>query len=368
MRRLITSRLVVGFLPFAAAVLVAPGAVSVAAGIGVIDATTDGASAQVIAQGVVTFAAGDFHWTAESVAINTSLAPVGTTAAGFVVASGPVAAIVSSSAGTVWRLGPGEAAFRPVTTTNSAMAEAEGASSLIMVNVDAGPGSGTFAPGAGARDVDLVRAQLAPGSSLTVLAEVSALVYVTSGEIETDDTAIASGATTVRPGDVVLANAGTESATVLVATIGRSVDVSGLDSPLEAPPTSDGAAPPPTPAPTNPPAPAPTNPPETAAPTTAASATADVDQDGLTGNDEELRGTDPNSSDTDADGLTDGFEVFESGTNPTVADGDGDGASDGQEVDAGTNPNLDEDSDGDGVPDSDEILSGGDPFDPNDQP
>ena len=277
------------------------------------------------------------------------------------VASGPVAAIVSSSAGTVWRLGPGEAAFRPAATTNTAMAEAEGAASLIFINVEAGSGTGTFAPGAGARDVDLVRAQLAPASSLTVHAEVSANVYVTSGEVATDDTTIASGASTVSDGDVVLTNSGTEVATVLVATIGRPVDLSGIGSqPDEAPPVSDGSA--------SPPASTPPPPPATAAPTTAASATADVDQDGLTGADEELRGTDPNSSDTDADGLTDGFEVFESGTNPTVADGDGDGASDGQEVDAGTNPNLDEDSDGDGVPDADEILSGGDPFDPNDQP
>ena len=243
MRRFITWPLVVGSLPFAAAALIGPAAVSVAAGLGVIDAPTEGASAAVIAQGVVTFGAGEFHWTSESVAINSALAPVGSTAAGFVVASGPVAAIVSSSAGTVWRLGPGEAAFRPAATTNTAMAEAEGAASLIFINVEAGSGTGTFAPGAGARDVDLVRAQLAPASSLTVHAEVSANVYVTSGEVATDDTTIASGASTVSDGDVVLTNSGTEVATVLVATIGRPVDLSGIGSqPDEAPPVSDGSA------------------------------------------------------------------------------------------------------------------------------
>jgi len=85
------------------------------------------------------------------------------------------------------------------------------------------------------------------------------------------------------------------------------------------------------PAPTQPATPAPAEDP----------AAADVDEDGLTAADEELRGT---SSD-DADSDDDGFEVFETGTNP----------------------NLDQDSDGDGVPDADEVLSGADPFDPTDQ-
>ncbi|MFQ5417532.1 MAG: FG-GAP-like repeat-containing protein, partial [Myxococcota bacterium] len=64
----------------------------------------------------------------------------------------------------------------------------------------------------------------------------------------------------------------------------------------------------------------------------------DPDGDGLDNLAEQAAGADPLSSDTDGDGLLDGAEVNLHGTDPTNADTDGDGVDDGVEVAAGTNP------------------------------
>ena len=67
-------------------------------------------------------------------------------------------------------------------------------------------------------------------------------------------------------------------------------------------------------------------------------------------------GTDPNSWDTDNDGLSDYDEIYVYKTNPLHPDTDGDKLTDGDEVNKyNTNPNL-ADSDGDGLSDYDEIF------------
>ena len=103
----------------------------------------------------------------------------------------------------------------------------------------------------------------------------------------------------------------------------------------------------------------------------------DPDSDGLSNLEEQTRGTNPNSDDTDDDGLSDSVEdgggefisVTQTGTNPLNADTDGDGLSDSVEnplldfVNAnqpGTDPNN-ADTDGDFLGDSVEILDGRDP-------
>lgn len=63
----------------------------------------------------------------------------------------------------------------------------------------------------------------------------------------------------------------------------------------------------------------------------------DRDGDGLSNEEEEALGTDPDNADTDGDGLSDSLEN-EIGTDPTNSDTDGDGVPDGAEVDIGTNP------------------------------
>lgn len=70
-------------------------------------------------------------------------------------------------------------------------------------------------------------------------------------------------------------------------------------------------------------------------------------------------------TDSDGDGLTDN-EENKLGTDPEVADTDGDGVSDGDEVDLGIDPTL-PDTDGDGYADGDEISEGSDPADADDK-
>jgi len=71
-------------------------------------------------------------------------------------------------------------------------------------------------------------------------------------------------------------------------------------------------------------------------------------------------GADPNSADSDGDGLTDGYELVY-GTNATDPDTDGDGLSDDFEVEMLLDP-LSGDTDGDGVSDLLELERGTDPF------
>ncbi|MCX6138848.1 MAG: OmpA family protein [Ignavibacteriales bacterium] len=84
---------------------------------------------------------------------------------------------------------------------------------------------------------------------------------------------------------------------------------------------------------------------------------ADNDNDGLSNRIERQIGTDPNMSDTDGDGLSDGAEFLVYHTDPLNPDTDGDGLTDGDEVlNLHTNP-LKFDSDGDCLSDSAEVHS-----------
>ncbi|MDO6617636.1 hypothetical protein [Shewanella sp. 6_MG-2023] len=92
----------------------------------------------------------------------------------------------------------------------------------------------------------------------------------------------------------------------------------------------------------------------------------DADNDGLTNEEELAQGTGVNNSDSDDDGINDGLEVLY-GLNPTngadaALDKDGDGISNLEEVLAGLLPN-DPDSDGDGIDDGVELALGLDPLD-----
>jgi hypothetical protein len=64
----------------------------------------------------------------------------------------------------------------------------------------------------------------------------------------------------------------------------------------------------------------------------------DKDLDGIPDAEEAKYKTNPVSSDTDEDGLTDQHEIFVFKTNPLKADTDGDGKADGYEMRHGLNP------------------------------
>lgn len=90
-------------------------------------------------------------------------------------------------------------------------------------------------------------------------------------------------------------------------------------------------------------------------------AAGDDDGDGLSNEQEQALGTNPNNEDTDGDGLLDGQEVNQFATNPQGIDSDGDGLTDGEEVNEHDTSPSNSDSDGDGVPDGVEINQGTDP-------
>ena len=71
-------------------------------------------------------------------------------------------------------------------------------------------------------------------------------------------------------------------------------------------------------------------------------------------------GTDPDSADSDNDGLDDWAELYEAGTDPWDPDSDNDGLPDGDEIALGTNPHS-SGTDGDGLPDAWEVANGLDP-------
>ena len=97
----------------------------------------------------------------------------------------------------------------------------------------------------------------------------------------------------------------------------------------------------------------------TNAPPPGGSGVTDTDGDGLTDEEEEALGTDPENPDTDGDGLSDGEEVLgEMVSDPLDPDTDGDGVWDADDVDP-IDPYSD--SDGDGIADIDDVF----PLDPD---
>ncbi len=85
----------------------------------------------------------------------------------------------------------------------------------------------------------------------------------------------------------------------------------------------------------------------------------DIDNDGLSNEDEAIAGTDPYERDTDGDTVPDGVEVG-NGSNPLDPDTDGDTLRDDVDPDP-----INADSDLDGLNDIDEIALGTDPYNPD---
>lgn len=297
--------------------------------------------AAVVSQGVVDFADGEFHWQLTSVPVTATPTPIEGSAPTFVVASGAGSIVVDGGAGPVARLAPGEAFFRPAGGTTALQAAGTAGGTAVVIAAVAGTGdpAGTFAPGASARDVDLVRDVLNTNEALLLQADIAALVVVTAGAVSAGGTSVGAGSSTSVTGAVTLINTSAEPATVFVVVIGPALGDGASEAPTTSAPVVTGG-------------PAATSPPPTAAPPTDAPATteaapatepepepdpmADSDGDGLLDSDEASFGSDPFDPDTDNDGLNDGADRA-NGCSPTSYDTDGDGFSDGSEVNAGTN-------------------------------
>ena len=78
--------------------------------------------------------------------------------------------------------------------------------------------------------------------------------------------------------------------------------------------------------------------PVTTSSTTGEGSQVDADQDGLSDEEEDRRGTNLVKADTDGDELSDGDEVYRYKTDPRVADSDQDGYKDAEEIKKGYNP------------------------------
>jgi hypothetical protein len=314
----------------------------------------------VIAQSLVDFGDGEFSWRLTTTPISEP-DPTKVTAdpVTFVVADGPAPAVVTPSGGGSGgaRLAIGEAVVALPDVGFDVVAATPEGGTIIGVAITPGAGDGSFTPGVGTRDVDLVRDVLSTNEALIVSAEVSAFVVVTGGAVDAGGTAIADGTGIAMTGNITLINTAPEAATVLVAVVGPSVGtaIDGAPIPQDPVPSATGAdtdgegggdddatttSPSTTSASTT-----------TTTTTTAPPTPTDTDSDGLTDSVESNLGTDPNSQDSDSDGIPDGTEVNSLGSNPLDTDTDSDGLTDALEVDHSCGIN-EPDSDADGLGDA----------------
>ena len=320
-------------------------------------AATESDHSEVIAQGVIDFPAGQFTWTPSQDEVDQAGTQVDPQGSQFILADSG-ALVVSSGDGRRALLAPGEAVFDPrsLPASLSATGDTAGYWAILLTGGTFEAGPTVIEPGAGARDVNLVRDVLAPGESLSLPSSLPEFVLTTAGTVTTaDGLAVDAGASTMVAGGTALTNAGSEPAAVVVIVIGDLVGAAA-----QAPATTT-SAPTTTAAPSGSDTTVPNNTEPVAPPEQ------DPDGDGLSTEDEIVIGSNPNDADTDDDGLSDYEEqsgAFNS--DPTAADTDGDGLNDGQEADLGTDAGA-ADTDGDGVDDGTEVNVGNtDPLDPSD--
>ena len=183
--------------------------------------------AEVIAQGVVAFPDGAFVWDAEHrdgaglPFVFTSSPPM------FLVVGGPDGVLVQGTGGLLAVLAAGEGTYVPAGSTGSAAVFTAGAtSSAERITFVGGSGPGAFTPGAGQRDVNIVRDVVAPGDTFTVSSEFPVLVVVSGGDLVDAAGAagtIAAGTAATLGTSVALRNDGTVPAVVVAGVLGASL-------------------------------------------------------------------------------------------------------------------------------------------------
>src|SRR6478672_7159848 len=152
--------------------------------------------AEVIAQGLVTFADGPAHWTLTVDAVTETVSTIPSAAPAFLLSDGPAAVVVADPTGPLARLAPGEALFRSGGAPTDLSTAPASTGQISEIAVVAGSGPDEFTPGPGVRDVDLVRDVVATNEALILNAEVSAFVIVSQG-------AVVAGGSTITAGSAV---------------------------------------------------------------------------------------------------------------------------------------------------------------------
>jgi hypothetical protein len=178
--------------------------------------------AEVIAQGIVAFPDGPFRWDAERLGAFWPFTfdnspPV------FIVAQGPDPIVIGTAGGALALLQDGEGSFVQAGSTGSITPAFVGAiAAADRITFVSGVGPDSFVPGAGLRDVNVIRDVLEPGESFTVTASFPLLV-IGDGTVtlvgETDVALPDGAATTVGP-FAELRNDGTTAISVIVAAVG----------------------------------------------------------------------------------------------------------------------------------------------------
>jgi hypothetical protein len=179
--------------------------------------------AEVIAQGVVAFGEGPWHWRLSNGSASPAGAAVDTAHPGFLLADGPGAVVVGSDSDPVARLAAGEALFLPGGEPATVGTLTEDSAATIGIALVAGPGADELMPGPGLRDVDLVRDVLSTNEAFVVHADVSAFVVVTRGTVTAGSELVTTEAGVVLTGDITLVNTAPEPAIVVAAVVGPAL-------------------------------------------------------------------------------------------------------------------------------------------------
>ena len=183
--------------------------------------------AEVIAQGVVTFPDGTFVWDAQH--LDGAALPYEFTDSPpmFLVAGGPDGILVQGTGGLLAVLYAGEGSYVPAGATGTAAPVTTGATATAdRITFVGGTGVDAFTPGAGQRDVNVVRDVVAPGETFTVTSQFPVLVIVSGGDlVDAAGTAgtVAGGTATTLGTTVSLRNDGSVPAVVIAGVLGASL-------------------------------------------------------------------------------------------------------------------------------------------------
>jgi hypothetical protein len=140
----------------------------------------------------------------------------------FIIAQGPDGIVVQGADGPIALLEAGEATFVNTGSSGSIVPRFLGATAAAdRVTFVADDGAGSFAPGAGRRDVNVIRDVLAPGETLTAMS-LFPLLVIPDGILTVTGTGglLPDGVGTTLGPSVELRNDGTTAASVIVAAVG----------------------------------------------------------------------------------------------------------------------------------------------------